>query len=176
MTVKDNNEKPLVKVNILKNRYVTDGNIWIIDETIFNENTKLFLIINLKTRAIIRFIIYKNNLNEDILIELYNQIFYQYSENNPIIVHSDNEPIFKSDNILELIADRGIEPSFTGAKKNQNQVSEAINERIKTLVTKNLIIKDSKGLRNWRNTVPNKFKHLKINDKSRNVKLQKSLL
>ena len=35
------------KVNILKNRYVTDGNIQIFDETIFNLDTMLFLVIYL---------------------------------------------------------------------------------------------------------------------------------
>lgn len=167
--------KPILKVNLLKNRYITDGNIWTVDETIFNKKTKLFLIVNLKTRAIIGFIIYQNNLNEDIIIELYKTIFNQYGENNPIILHSDNDPIFKSDNILQFLANRGIEVSFTGGNKNQNQVSEAINERIKTLVTKNLIIKDSKALRNWRKTVPNKFKYLKINNKSRNTEFRKLL-
>jgi integrase len=175
MTVKENTNKLLVKVNILQNRYVTDGNIWTIDETIFNKNTKLFLVLNLKTRAIIGFIICKNNLNEDIIIELYNKIFSQYNENNPVMVHSDNDPIFKSDNILELFANRGIKVSFTSASKNQNQVSESINERIKTLVTTILITNDSKGLRNWRKTVPNKFKYLKISNKSRNTEFRKLL-
>ena len=47
MTVTDKSEdNPILKTNILKNRYVTDGNIWTIDETIFNKNTKLFLIVN----------------------------------------------------------------------------------------------------------------------------------
>lgn len=37
---------PYVKVNLLENRYVTDGNIWSADETIFNSETALFLVVN----------------------------------------------------------------------------------------------------------------------------------
>jgi predicted nuclease of restriction endonuclease-like (RecB) superfamily len=44
-----------IKTNLLKNRYVTDGIIWTVDETIFNKETKLFLIISLNTTAILRY-------------------------------------------------------------------------------------------------------------------------
>ena len=58
------NEKPILQVNVLKSRYVTDGNIWTVDETIFNLDTKLFMVINLKTRAILGFILHQSVLNE----------------------------------------------------------------------------------------------------------------
>lgn len=51
MFILNKNEKPILWVNILENRYVTDGNIWAIEETIFNPDTKLSMIINLKTKA-----------------------------------------------------------------------------------------------------------------------------
>ena len=54
----------------LKNRYVTDGNIWTIDKTILNVNTKLFMFINLKTRAILGYILHQNILNEKLIIGL----------------------------------------------------------------------------------------------------------
>jgi transposase InsO family protein len=154
---------------------VTDGNIWTIDETIFNNKTKLFLVINLKTRAIVGYAIYNNYLNEEILIELYEEIFSQNSTNNPIIIHSDNEPVFSSQTVLDLLSSKEIKVSYTLANKNQNQVSESINERIKTLVTKMLITQDNKSLRNWRKIVPNKYKHLRISNKSRNVEFCKLL-
>lgn len=137
----------------------TSQQIWTINETIFNIDTKLFLVINLKTKIIVGYIIYKKPLNEDILIELYDQIFKHYKNNNPIIIHSDNEPVFSSNNLVEFLASKKIKISFTRSNKNQNQVSESINERIKTLVTINLIIKDTKALRYWHKTVPNKFKN-----------------
>jgi transposase InsO family protein len=134
--------------NILKNYYITDGNIWTIDETIFNKDTKLFLIVNIKTRAIVGYSIYKNHLTEEILIELYKEIFSNNALNNPIMIHSDNDPIFKSQSLLDFLYSKQVEVSFTLANKNQNQVSESINERIKTLVTKKLITQDNKLLRN----------------------------
>jgi hypothetical protein len=42
-----------INTNLLENRYVTDGNVWTVDETIFNDETKLFLVVSLKTRAIL---------------------------------------------------------------------------------------------------------------------------
>ena len=41
-----NKKNQNIETNSIRNRYVTDGNIWTIDETIFNKNTKLFLIVN----------------------------------------------------------------------------------------------------------------------------------
>ena len=95
--------------------------------------------------------------------------------NNPIIIHSDNEPIFSSQTILDLLSSKEIKVSYTLANKNQNQVSEGVNERIKTLVTKMLITQNNKSLRNWRKTVPNKYKHLRIYNKSRNAEFRKLL-
>lgn len=176
MTVKENNpNNQVLKINVLKNRYVTDGNIWTIDETTFNDKTKLFLVVNLKTRAIVGYSIYRNSLNEDIILELYKQIFAQNPINNPIVIHSDNEPVFSSQILLDFLSSKEIKVSFTLAYKNQNQVSESINERIKTLVTKELITNDSKALRDWRKTLPDTYKHLRIEHKSRNTGFRKVL-
>lgn len=54
-------------------------------------------------------------------------------------------------------------------------MSESINERIKTLVTKKLIMQDTRALRCWRKTIPNKYKFLKIREKSRNPEFRKLL-
>ena len=115
----------------LQNGYVTNGNIWTIDETLFNENRRLFLPINLKTRTMSGYIIYKNFLNEDILIDWYDKLFFQNQRNNPTIIHSDNEPIFSLKLIVYFLSSRNIKQSFTLDNKNQNQVSESVNERIK---------------------------------------------
>lgn len=106
---------------------------------------------------------------------MYEEIFSNNALSNPIIIHSDNEPIFKSQSLLDFLSSKQVEVSFTLANKNQNQVSESINERIKTLVTKKLITQDNKLLRNWRKTLPNKYKYLKITVKSRNVEFPKLL-
>ena len=86
-----------------------------------------------------------------------------------------NEPIFSSKLILYFRSRGNIKQSFTLDNKNQNPVSELINKRTKALVTTKLIIKKTKALRNWRKTVPNKFKYLKIFNKSRNVEFSKLL-
>lgn len=96
----------MTKVNVLQNRYITDGNIWTIDETIFNNNTRLFLVVNIKTRAIVGYIIYKSYLNEEILIELYEKIFLHNKLNNPTIIDSDNEPVFSSKTLLKFLAEK----------------------------------------------------------------------
>ena len=97
------NDEKLNKINVLQNRYVTDGNIWTIDE-----------------------------------------------------------PIFSSKLILDFRSRGNIKQSSTLDHKNQNPVSE-------------LIIKKTKALINWRKTVPNKFKYLKIFNKYRNVEFIKLL-
>lgn len=150
------NEKIFLQVNILKNRYLTDCNIWTIDETIFNIDTKLFMIINLKTRAILGYILHKSILNEELIIELYQKLFNQY--NNPIVIHSDMEPAFSSTLVRNFLKKEGVGISSTTGAKNQNQVSESINERIKALVTLELVKKDSKSLRDWRKNVPSDLK------------------
>lgn len=106
---------------------------------------------------------------------MYEEIFSNNSVNNPIVIHSDNDPTFSSQSLLDFLSSKRVKVSFTLANKNQNQVSESINERIKTLVTKKLITQDNKVLRNWRKTVPKKYKYLKIVDKSRNVEFRKLL-
>ena len=53
MTVHRSNRN--IETNIIKNCYVINGSIWIIDEIAFNKNTKLFLIVNIKTQAIINY-------------------------------------------------------------------------------------------------------------------------
>ena len=95
----------IIKINGLKNRYVTDGNIWTIDETIFNSSTRLFLVINLKTRAIVGYIFFKNYLNDEILIELYEKIINQAPANKPNIIHSDNDPTFSSSKVIKYLSD-----------------------------------------------------------------------
>lgn len=86
------------------------------------------------------------------------------------MTHSDADPLFRSEKILKFLDTEKIKLSSTIGSKNQNQVSESINEKIKALVTKFLIEKDSKMLREWRKSVPTELKNLSINNKIRNKK------
>lgn len=93
----------------------------------------------------------------------------------PVLIHSDSEPAFSSKKIRTFLQESNIELFLTLGNKNQNQVSESINERIKTLVTKGLITKNTEALREWRKNVPSKLKHLTINNKSRNTEFHQLL-
>jgi transposase InsO family protein len=114
------------------------------------------MIINLKTRAILGYILHQNILNEKLIIGLYQKLFNQY--NNPIAIHSDMEPAFSSTLVRNFLKKEGVEISSTIGAKNQNQVSESINERIKALLTLKLVEKDSKSLRDWRKNIPSDLK------------------
>ena len=73
------NNQSYITVNLLENRYVTDGNVWSADETIFNSDTILCLVLNIKTRAILGSILHDDCKNDD----LYMKIFY----NNTTLPH-----------------------------------------------------------------------------------------
>ena len=87
----------IFRVNLLQNKYVTDGNIWTVDETILNLNISLFLVINLRTRAILGSIITHKNLHDTYILELYSKILDNYTaEQNPLFIHSDLAPEYSS--------------------------------------------------------------------------------
>ena len=69
---------------------------------------------NIKTRAIVGYSICKNYLTEEILIELYKEIFLKNSTDNPIVIHSDNEPTFKSQtlSLLDFLSSKNINYIF----------------------------------------------------------------
>ena len=145
-----------IKTNLLENRYITDGHIWTVDETIFNQETKVFLVVSLKTRAILGFIQASENITDDIIIELYDQILSNYSfKFTPVFVHSDMEESYHSKKVIKFLEDHKIYISVTEGYKNQNQVSESINNRIKYLVTELLTNNtNSKSYRSFTKTLP----------------------
>ena len=173
----DNTVLEVLNVNKLQNRSITDGNIWTLDNTFFSKKIRLFLVINFKTDAILGYILHQDVIGDDIIIELYQKLLECYRDNNPIVIHSDTESAFTSEKVQKFLNDQDpkIEISLTKGEKRQNQVSESLNERIKTLVTKSLITKEVKGLREWRKNLPNKMKHLSINSKSRNTEFRRLL-
>jgi site-specific recombinase XerD len=161
-----NIEKPddfFIKTNLLENRYVTDGTIWTIDETIFNAETKLFLVVSLNTRAILGYIQGKNCRNEDLVIELYEEILDEYEfASKPCFVHSDMEQTYHSEKVQEFLSEKGIYVSTTGGSRNQNQVSESVNARIKYLVAH--ILLDNPNVRSYREfskTLPENLQNIR---------------
>lgn len=167
--------KLIFQVNKLQN----NGNIWTVDETIFNPDTKLFMAVNLKTRHILGYILNQDKIESDLLIEFYSQMFENYSNNCPVVIHSDNEPAFINEKVKKFLSSQEpkVEVSSTLGGKHQNQVSEAINESIKALITK-ICIRDSnnaKGFKEWRQTIPKELKYLSTNAKSKNIQFRKLL-
>lgn len=63
------------------------------------------MVINLKTRAILGYILHQDVLGDDIIIELYHKILECYQDNNPIIIHSDTEPASTSEKVQEFLND-----------------------------------------------------------------------
>lgn len=164
-----------IEVNLLENRYVTDGDIWTVDETIFNSETMLYLVINIKTRAILGYILHNDCKNDDLIIELYEKILQQYKFNKPVFVHSDTEPEFTSKKVREYLDKKGIKVSTTKGKKNQNQLSESINEQIKMLTTLVLLEKETSDFKNWRKNLNPKFKNLRKVIRAKSTEFRKEL-
>ena len=160
MNLEDN--KKIIAVDQLENRYVTDGNIWTVDTTIFNDNTHLFMVVNLKTRTIVGYILNNESVNDDYVIELYEKICAKYESNqgNPIIIHSDAEPAFSSEKIIKFLKPKNITISTTAGKTKRNQVSESTNHQVKSLVALELLREDTSALKNWRKLLPPKYKAL----------------
>lgn len=131
----------VLKVNQLKNCYVTDGNIWTIDETIFNENIYTFLVINIKTRTILGYVIGHQKVSGDSIVELYKKILenYLFKDQGPFIVHSDSESEYTTPEILEFFKNEKIKISISIADQHQNQVSESVNNSIKYYTVLNLL-------------------------------------
>jgi len=167
-----------IETNLLDNRYVTDGNIWTVDETIFNEETKLFLVVSLKTRTILGYIQAKNCQNEDSIIELYKRILDEYEFSGPpCVIHSDMEPAYHSKNVSEFLGDHNVHVSITKGVKYQNQVSESINSRIKYLVAE-IMLEDanSRSYRKFQQSLPEELKPIRLKiDRCRSKEYKKHL-
>ena len=162
----------VVKTNLLKNRYVTDGIIWTVDETIFNKETKLVLVISINTRAILGYIYGRNCQNEDLILELYKKILDDYEFSiKPCFVHSDMEETYHSEKVQKFLESEKIYVSTTEGRKNQNQLSESANNRIKYLVAQELISDtNSRAYREFSRSLPEKLRSIskksqKCNDK-----------
>ena len=116
-----NNDEPIFKINKLNNRYVTDGNIWTVDETIFNDEVFVFLVINIKTRAILGFVLSHKKIYGDYIFELYKLILdnYLFKDQSPFLVHSDKENEYFTPRILKLFKEENIQLSVAVAEASK---------------------------------------------------------
>lgn len=174
-----NNDEPIFKINKLNNRYVTDGNIWTVDETMFNDEVFVFLIINIKTRAILGYILSHKKMHGNYIFELYKLVLdnYPFKDQSPLIVHSDKENEYFTPRILKLFKKENIQLSLAVADKHQNQVSEAVNNQIK-FSTVLYLLENDKNTKEFSNLVriqPDKFKHKLKTNKAQSKEYRKWL-
>ena len=59
-------------------------------------------------RQLMRLYLIQNYLTEEIFIELYEEIVSSNSINNPIVIHSENESIFKSRSLLNFLSSKKV--------------------------------------------------------------------
>lgn len=172
--------------NELKNEYVVNYNIWTIDETILSNHYAVFIVINIKTRAVIGFavkrfnsnnpqteIVNKNNntrykvcLNADEILDVYQVLFEAGCLCE--MIHSDNNPVYFSPKIKKLLKEKDIKISATNDYKHSNQVSESFNNQLKNLLITHIHQESNNTYKYFRKSWPDKFKHVTIKNKLRN--------
>ena len=148
------------------------------DETTFNFETKLFLVVHLNTKAILGYIQGQDCRKEDLVIELYKKILNQYEfREPPVFIHSDMEYTYNSKKIRQFLKKENIYVSNTEGVKNQNQMSEAVNGSIKLLVTQLLIENtNTKAYRSFLSTLPDNLRSMyKKNQRCQDKEYRKCL-
>lgn len=125
------------------------GNQWSINEIYFNATTQLFLLWNVSTKVILGSCLLENGevMKESIRTEFHQILLQEYDIRNDIKI------TFIEDLTTEEMANKMIE-----------------------LILFALIQKDSKSLRNWRQTVPKSIKLLSNTKKVKNAEFQSLLL
>lgn len=157
----------------ISNEYIVNSDVWVMDETYFNEKTALLIVVGLKTTVILGTCISqeyeptKNAYISATFIEKLYRLIIGNGNNVPILVHTDQKLEYRSKNILELFEEYNIKASVAG--KNENQVAESIHNQIKTLVV--IIIfekyKDNADFKAFKTTTPDKLKKLSTTQKSK---------
>ena len=94
------------------------------DETFFSEKISLFLVINLKTRAILSYVLGHQLVVDHYVAELYRKILNNYHvDQNPLIIHSDLKAEYTGPEVRKVFAEENIEISSATGDRHQNQVS-----------------------------------------------------
>lgn len=132
-----------LKINTLNKKDGINGNLWKVDEIIFNPTNKLLMIRNLKTKVILGFTLHSDILDQEVIDQFRQNILDHY----------------QTEQTIELLSKKDF----------------AIQEKIKSLVTLQLIQKDSRALRKWRKNVPKSLKVMSHTEKSKNDEFQRLL-
>jgi integrase len=132
-----------LKINTLNKKDVIDGNLWGVDEIIFNPTSKLLMVRNLKTKVILGFTFHSDIFDQEVIDQFHQNLLDHY----------------QIDQTIELLSKKDFD----------------IQEKIKFLVTLQLIQKDSRALRKWRKNVPKSFKMMSHIQKSKNDEFRRLL-
>lgn len=165
--------------NLVQNSYITNGNIWVADETLLGISYSLFLLANLKTRAIIAYGLKKApkkaQLSGDEVLDIYSDTLQVYQK--PHIIHTDTCPHYTTPDIRQWCQIKGIKLSTTENSPRQNQVIEAINKAIKDNLIEHILTNQNttNSFKQWRKRWPNEFKHMVKNKKIRSKSFRKFL-
>lgn len=173
---KTNLKSPLINANLVSQKYITNSNVWTVDETFFSSKYVAFIVINLKTRCILSYgtkkltvdnnqnviknnnVIYKVGFNSDEILSVYQETIQCY--NKPEKIHSDNNPTYFSNSIYTFAKDYNIKLSQTNTERHSNQVSEAVNNALKSYFITAVHRKNRRNYKAFRLQWPDKFKNL----------------
>nr|YP_009519125.1 hypothetical protein [Caulerpa verticillata]AYC65095.1 hypothetical protein [Caulerpa verticillata] len=166
-----------MKQNIFQENYnIINTEIWGIDETFFNSHLSCFVVLGLKSRMILGFILVGKPIDSAIILELYEQILKQ-GFSKPKAVHGDNKPVYWSPKIHRFLKQNDIDFSKTYNTPSTNQTVESINNVLKAGVVKFICKKfqTKNQFKQWRKSWPPEFKNISIIKKSQSAQFRKLL-
>ena len=98
-------------------------------------------------------------IGSNYVVELYKKILQNYpAEQNPLVIHSDLKDEYTAKKVEQLLRKEGIERSAAIGSSHQNQVSESVNDQIKSLVVKIVSANDTRPFRALRSIQLPEFK------------------
>lgn len=158
-----------------KNKYIVNCKTWAIDETILNESFTIFIVIDIKTRAILGFSLLQYDISPEIIVELFTSIIKNFEK--PKYIHGDNKPIYWSFPVRTFCRDQNILISKTHDSPRTNQVVESTNNGLKREIVYYILNTSSKRntFKQWRKSWPLKFKNTSILKKSSSHNFRKLL-
>lgn len=171
-------------LNLFKKRFfASTHSIWCVDETFFSKNAVLFVLICIKTSAILGTIFTRSTSQEiqaetlsEAILELYENCLENYRE-PPVAIHSDNKPTYWNNEIYTLCEEHNIACSTTQHFQFGNNEIESVNNTIKNDVIKYILQHYSTNLtyKTWRKNWPSEYKHIKKTTKVFNKEFKEFL-
>lgn len=178
-----------IVTNEINGDYITNTDTWTVDETFYNKSMVVFIIYNLKTRAIVSYctkylkedeviktvkfknLNYKVGLNSHEVLDIYRASIEAYGA--PYAIHSDNNPSYFSKEIEDFCKEYNIKLSKTGNQPRSNQPSEGLNGAIKQLTIMSIHKENSRPYKRFRLGWEDRFKNIRIETKASRADFRK---